>query len=61
MKFYKYIIYCIISWFLIISLYSLYIKLMQRKKNRSLEAFFFCYISKDYDRLRFFFRYKSCN
>ena len=29
MKFYKYIIDCIISWFLIISLYNLYIKLMK--------------------------------
>ena len=36
MKFYKYLIDCFISWFLIISLYDLYIKLMQRKKNRSL-------------------------
>jgi hypothetical protein len=35
MKFYKFIIV------LIISLYNLYIKLMQRKKNRSLEANFF--------------------
>jgi len=32
MKFYKYLIDCFISWFLIISLYDLYIKLMQRKK-----------------------------
>ena len=59
MKFYKYIIDCIISWSLIISLHNLYIKLMQRRKNRSLEVIFFLLHKQRERSTTIFFRYIS--